>query len=81
MFYARKDIPNLNCLFGTHYATSKYDFEVEIYICNFNYFRQRLETDLIKMFNTTFPCGLNSVFSDTLKSLDNYIKPPLHKIT
>lgn len=36
------------------------DFRFQVFICNINSYRLRLETDLIYIFNTIFPMGLNS---------------------
>ena len=53
------------------------DFKFQVFTKNFIYFRNRLETDLMTIFNTYHPNGLNSIASNTLYSLENYPIPPL----
>ncbi len=53
------------------------DFKFQVFVNNFTIFRLRLETDLIFIFNTMNPNGLNSMRSYKLASLEQYDKPPL----
>ena len=48
------------------------DFSFQVFISNCKYFRLRLETDLILIFNTCIPQGLNSILSNNLESLNSY---------
>ena len=49
------------------------DFSFQVFISNCKYFRLRLETDLILIFNTCIPQGLNSILSNNLESLNSYL--------
>ena len=53
------------------------DLNFQIFVSNCNFYRLRLETDLIILFNTIFPGGLNSNFSNYLNSIQTYTEPPL----
>ena len=53
------------------------DFKFQVFVNKFTIFRLRLETDLIFIFNTMNPNGLNSMRSYKLASLEEYDKPPL----
>ena len=48
------------------------DFSFQVYISNCIFFRLRLETDLIHIFNTIHPNGLNSCISNNLDSINTY---------
>ncbi len=48
------------------------DFSFQVFISNCKYYRHRLESDLIIMFNTLKPNGLNCILSNNLDSLENY---------
>ena len=48
------------------------DFSFQVYISKCKYYRLRLESDLIIMFNTLKPNGLNSILSNNLISLNSY---------
>ena len=53
------------------------DLRFQVFVNNFIFFRLRLETDLILLFKTMTPGGLNSIKSFDLKSLESYLNPPL----
>lgn len=59
-----------------HFSNSDHDIHTDIrfqiFISDCNLFRLRLETDLIYLFNTLYPNGLNSSISNNLKVLSNY---------
>lgn len=59
-----------------HFSNSDHninnDVRFQIFISDCILFRLRLETDLIFLFNTLYPNGLNSSISNNLKSLKNY---------
>ena len=61
-------------LFGHDLGDS---FRFQVFVNNFTFFRLRMETDLIFIFNTLSPTGLNSMRSYRLESLALYDKPPL----
>ena len=50
------------------------DFRFQIFISNINNYRLRLETDLIYIFNSIYPHGLNSKTSFRLESFEPYKK-------
>jgi hypothetical protein len=50
------------------------DFRFQIFINNCIVFRLRLETDLMHLFNTVFPSGLNHSPSNNISSLVSYIR-------
>ena len=53
------------------------DFKFQVFTKNFVNYRNRLETDLMTIFNTHHPNGLNTISSHSLYSLENYPSPPL----
>ena len=53
------------------------DFKFQIFTKNFVFYRNRLETDLMTVFNTFYPNGLNTISSTRINSLENYSIPPL----
>ena len=54
-----------------------HDFKFQIFVKDFIFYRNRLETDLMTVFNTFHPNGLNTISSSNLKSLENYSNPPI----
>ena len=61
----------------SHDHSIETDFSFQVFYAHYNYYLSRLETDLMLIFNTFFPCGLNTIKSTNLYSLDTYIKPPI----
>lgn len=55
------------------------DFKFQVFVNNVKIFLLRMETDLMFIFNTMSPFGLNSSKSYKLKSLDLYERPPLQR--
>jgi hypothetical protein len=53
------------------------DLKFQIFVSNCNLFRTRLESDLMYLFDTIHPNGLNSKISCNLNCLSNYKSPPL----
>jgi hypothetical protein len=64
-----------------HFSDSDHNLDIDlkfqIFVCNFPLFRTRLETDLMYLFNTLTPYGLNSKISCKLYELSNYKNPNL----
>ena len=56
------------------------DFKFQIFISNIKHYRNRLESDLIQLFDTIYPNGLNTYnnfLPQYLNTLDPYYSPPL----
>ena len=53
-----------------------FDFRFQVFVTNFNFFRLRMETDLIHIFNSQHPNGLNTCTNQNLQLLSNYPTPP-----
>ena len=49
------------------------DFQFQIFASNIYNYRERLENDLIRLFNTKYPSGLNEMVSNYIQSLDSYV--------
>ena len=71
-----RDCYNLYKHFSSDHNINKH-FNFQIFVKDCNFFRLRLETDLIILFNTIYPNGLNSNYSNYLNSIQTYIEPPL----
>ena len=52
------------------------DFKFQVFVKDFIFYRNRLETDLMIIFDTIYPNGLNTMNSYNLKSIENYSAPP-----
>ena len=49
-----------------------HDLSFQVFISNIHSYRERLESDLIYIFNTCHPNGLNSKISERQSSLETY---------
>ena len=67
---------NINCkILYNHFALNhniESDLTFQIFATNLITFRKRLETDLMLLFNSIYPNGLNSSTSFVLNTIDNY---------
>ena len=53
------------------------DFKFQVFVSNFSFHRLRMETDLIYLFNTQYPKGLNTCTNQNLQQLTTYPTPPI----
>ena len=77
-------IPQVTCdteILYTHFSKKDHsletDFSFQIYISNIKNYRLRLETDLIYIFNTQHPGGLNTQSNFYHYYNETYTEPPL----
>jgi hypothetical protein len=72
---SKKDCYHLYNHFSSDHDLGK-DFNFQVFVTDFIFYRLRMETDLIFCLNTQFPSGLNIKVSN-LFSLEKYESPPL----